>query len=148
VDLGVHLPLMPFGEEPCSLRRLRNAVKTAIGCGFDAVSVNDHFVFQTAWLDGLTALASVIECSGRLSLATTVSLPVLRGPVALAKGLVAIDVLSEGRLVAGIGPGSSTRDYDAVGVPPRAHVPIRAHAGHAAGRLPNPAFDRRPAGAE
>ena len=117
MELGVHLPLMPFGEEPLSLRRLRNAVDTAIGCGFAAVSVNDHFVFQTAWLDGLTALASVIECSGRLSLATTVSLPVLRGPVALAKGLAAIDVLCEGRLVAGIGPGSSKRDYDAVGVP-------------------------------
>jgi alkanesulfonate monooxygenase SsuD/methylene tetrahydromethanopterin reductase-like flavin-dependent oxidoreductase (luciferase family) len=107
---------MPFGDEPLSLRRLRNAVDVAKGCGFAAVSVNDHLVFQTAWLDGLTALASVIECSDGLTLATTVSLPVLRGPVPLAKGLAAIDVLSEGRLVAAVGPGSSKRDYDAVGV--------------------------------
>jgi alkanesulfonate monooxygenase SsuD/methylene tetrahydromethanopterin reductase-like flavin-dependent oxidoreductase (luciferase family) len=28
-----------------------------------------------------------------------------------------LDVLSDGRLVAGVGPGSSKRDYDAVGVP-------------------------------
>jgi alkanesulfonate monooxygenase SsuD/methylene tetrahydromethanopterin reductase-like flavin-dependent oxidoreductase (luciferase family) len=116
VDLGVHLPLMPFGKEPLSLRRLRTAVDTARACDFAAVSANDHLIFQTAWLDGLTALASVIECSGRLTLATTVSLPVLRGPVPLAKGLAAIDVLSEGRLVAAVGPGSSKRDYDAVGV--------------------------------
>jgi len=107
---------MPFGEEPLSLRRLRNAVDAARGCGFAAVSANDHLIFQTAWLDGLTALASVIECSDRLTLATTVSLPVLRGPVPLAKGLAAIDVLSEGRLVAAVGPGSSKRDYDAVGI--------------------------------
>ena len=33
VDIGVHLPVMPFGEEPLSLRRLRTAVDTASGCG-------------------------------------------------------------------------------------------------------------------
>jgi alkanesulfonate monooxygenase SsuD/methylene tetrahydromethanopterin reductase-like flavin-dependent oxidoreductase (luciferase family) len=50
-------------------------------------------------------------------LVTTVALPVVRGPVALAKSLAAIDLLSGGRLVAGVGPGSSARDYAAVGVP-------------------------------
>jgi alkanesulfonate monooxygenase SsuD/methylene tetrahydromethanopterin reductase-like flavin-dependent oxidoreductase (luciferase family) len=48
---------------------------------------------------------------------TTVSLAVVRGPVALAKTLAAIDVLSGGRLVAGLGPGSTAADFDAVGVP-------------------------------
>jgi alkanesulfonate monooxygenase SsuD/methylene tetrahydromethanopterin reductase-like flavin-dependent oxidoreductase (luciferase family) len=116
VDLGVHLPLMQLGEERLSLGRLVRAVDAARECGFAAVSANDHFVFQTAWLDGPTALASMIERSGRLTLATTLSLAVLRGPVALAKALAAIDILSEGRLVAAVGPGSSKRDYDAVGV--------------------------------
>jgi alkanesulfonate monooxygenase SsuD/methylene tetrahydromethanopterin reductase-like flavin-dependent oxidoreductase (luciferase family) len=41
----------------------------------------------------------------------------LRGPVPLAKTLAALDVLSGGRLTAGLGPGSSERDYDAIGVP-------------------------------
>jgi alkanesulfonate monooxygenase SsuD/methylene tetrahydromethanopterin reductase-like flavin-dependent oxidoreductase (luciferase family) len=50
-------------------------------------------------------------------LATTVALPVVRGPVALAKCLAAIDLLSGGRLVVGVGPGSSARDYAAVGIP-------------------------------
>ena len=35
----------------------------------------------------------------------------------LAKTLAAIDVLSEGRLIVGVGPGSSAADYAAVGVP-------------------------------
>jgi alkanesulfonate monooxygenase SsuD/methylene tetrahydromethanopterin reductase-like flavin-dependent oxidoreductase (luciferase family) len=41
---------------------------------------------------------------------------VLRGPVPLAKVLTAIDVLSGGRLVAGVGPGSSAADYAAAGI--------------------------------
>lgn len=116
MDLGVHLPLMKLGEERLSLGRLRSVVDTARECGFAAVSANDHFVFQRPWLDGLTALASMVERSGRMSLATTVSLPVLRGPVPLAKALAALDALSEGRLVVAVGPGSSKRDYDAMGV--------------------------------
>lgn len=116
MDLGVHLPLMQFGEERLSRRRLEAAVDTARDCGFAAVSANDHFVFQTPWLDGPTALASVIERSGKMTLATTVSLAVLRGPVALAKTLAAIDILSEGRLVAALGPGSSDRDYQVLGI--------------------------------
>jgi alkanesulfonate monooxygenase SsuD/methylene tetrahydromethanopterin reductase-like flavin-dependent oxidoreductase (luciferase family) len=118
VDLGVHLPLMQFGdEERLSLERLGRAVDAARDCGFAAVSANDHFVFQTPWLDGPTALASMIERSGALALATTISLAVLRAPVPLAKTLAAIDLLSGGRLVAALGPGSSPRDYEALGVP-------------------------------
>jgi alkanesulfonate monooxygenase SsuD/methylene tetrahydromethanopterin reductase-like flavin-dependent oxidoreductase (luciferase family) len=44
-------------------------------------------------------------------------LPVVRGPVALAKSLAAVDLLSGGRLVVGVGPGSSARDYAAIGIP-------------------------------
>jgi alkanesulfonate monooxygenase SsuD/methylene tetrahydromethanopterin reductase-like flavin-dependent oxidoreductase (luciferase family) len=115
VDLGVHLPLMPFAQ-PLSRERVARAVDAARDGGFAAVAANDHFVFRTPWLDGPTALASVIERSGGMTLATTVALAVVRGPVALAKALAAIDVLSEGRLVAAVGPGSSQRDYDAVGI--------------------------------
>jgi alkanesulfonate monooxygenase SsuD/methylene tetrahydromethanopterin reductase-like flavin-dependent oxidoreductase (luciferase family) len=117
VELGVHLPLIQFGDEALSLSRLEATVDTARECGFAAVSANDHLVFQTPWLDGPAALASIVGRSGEMTLATTISLPVVRGPVALAKALTAIDVLSEGRVIAGVGPGSSERDYRAVGIP-------------------------------
>ena len=116
MDLGVHLPLMEFGNEGLSLRRLQAVVDAARESGFAAVSANDHFVFSTPWLDGPTALAAVIERSGDMTLATTISLASLRGPVPLAKTLAAVDLLSGGRLVAGVGPGSSKRDYDALGI--------------------------------
>ncbi len=108
---------MEFGDEGQSLARLTRSVDAARDCGFAAVSANDHFVFQTPWLDGPTALAAVLERSGDMELATTVSLVALRGPVPVAKTLAALDLLSDGRVIAGVGPGSSERDYDAVGVP-------------------------------
>ena len=40
-----------------------------------------------------------------LELATTVANVALRGPVPLAKTLAALDVLSDGRVIAGVGPG-------------------------------------------
>jgi alkanesulfonate monooxygenase SsuD/methylene tetrahydromethanopterin reductase-like flavin-dependent oxidoreductase (luciferase family) len=108
---------MEFGDEGQSLARLTRAVDAARDCGLAAISANDHFLFRTPWLDGPTALAAVVERSGAMELATTVSLVALRGPVALAKTLAALDLLSEGRVIAGVGPGSSERDYEAVGVP-------------------------------
>src|ERR671923_2716867 len=68
-------------------------------------------------LSPAVALARMIERSGEMALATTISLAVLRGPVPLAKALAAIDILSEGRLVAALGPGSSERDYRVLGIP-------------------------------
>src|SRR4051812_14990834 len=108
---------MEFADEGQSLGRLTRTVDAARECGFAAVSANDHFLFSTPWLDGPTALAAVIERSGDMALATTLALVALRGPVPAAKAIAALDVLSEGRLIAGVGPGSSERDYDAMGMP-------------------------------
>jgi probable F420-dependent oxidoreductase len=115
VEYGVHLPLIDLGAG-ASLRDLQACARAATALGYRYLCANDHLLFSRPWLDGPTALASVIEESGDLTLATTVSLPVVRGPVQLAKTLAAIDVLSEGRLVVGVGPGSSARDYAAVGL--------------------------------
>src|SRR3954452_16664852 len=108
---------MEFGAEGQSFARLTRAVDAARDCGLAAVSANDHFLFRAPWLDGPTALAAVIDRSGAMELATTVALVALRGPVPLAKTLAALDLLSDGRVIAGVGPGSSERDYGAVGVP-------------------------------
>jgi alkanesulfonate monooxygenase SsuD/methylene tetrahydromethanopterin reductase-like flavin-dependent oxidoreductase (luciferase family) len=117
VDLGAHLPLLAFDGEDLSAERVSGVAETARDCGFAALAANDHLLFQRPWLDGPTALASVIERSGAMTLATTASLAVVRGPVAVAKALAAIDLLAGGRLIAAIGAGSSRRDYEAVGVP-------------------------------
>jgi len=117
MDYGVHLPLIGFDGQPWSLRGLLEYTETAERLGFRALSVNDHLLFPRPWLDGPTALAAVLGRTGQMTLATTVALPAVRGPVALAKSMAAIDLLSGGRLVVGMGPGSSTKDYAAVGIP-------------------------------
>ncbi len=55
-------------------------------------------------------------------LAATVSIPIVRGPAASANVLAALDILSGGRLIVGVGPGSSAKDYAAAGV----HLPSEA----------------------
>jgi probable F420-dependent oxidoreductase len=117
MDYGVHLPLIGFGGRPPSLRHLIQYTETAERLGFAALAVNDHLLFPRPWLDGPTALSSVLSATGQMDLMTTVALPVVRGPVALAKSMAAIDILSGGRLIVGVGPGSSARDYAAAGIP-------------------------------
>jgi alkanesulfonate monooxygenase SsuD/methylene tetrahydromethanopterin reductase-like flavin-dependent oxidoreductase (luciferase family) len=107
---------MDFGGHPYTLEHLIAYTRTAAQLGFDALAANDHLVFSVPWLDGPVALAAVMEHSGKMTLATTVALAVVRGPVPVAKTLGAIDRLSGGRLVVAVGPGSSADDYAAVGL--------------------------------
>ena len=100
-----------------SLAGLRAYAATASRLGYRWLTANDHLVFRRPWLDGLTALAAVLDASGDLGLATTVCLPAVRGPAQAAKAFAALDLLSDGRFVAGLGPGSSERDYVVGGVP-------------------------------
>jgi len=116
VEYGAHLPLIDFGAG-YSLRGLKAYARAAADSGYRYLCANDHLLFSRPWLDGPSALAAVAEESGDLTLATTVSLPVVRGPIQLAKALTAIDILSDGRLLVGVGPGSSARDYAAIGLP-------------------------------
>lgn len=114
MDAGVHLPRLELAGEGLSYRRLADAVDAARECGFVAISANDHFFFGAPWLDDPTIPAASLERSGQMTLATTVSLPTLRGPVPVARALLALDVLSGGRVIAGLGPGSSRQDHEAV----------------------------------
>src|SRR6185436_3938911 len=101
MDFGLHLPLLDFGNNSFTLDHLIAYAETGRELGFHALAANDHLV---------------LSHSGGMDLATTVSLPTVRGPIPLAKSLGAIDRLSGGRLIACVGPGSSARDYAAVGI--------------------------------
>jgi alkanesulfonate monooxygenase SsuD/methylene tetrahydromethanopterin reductase-like flavin-dependent oxidoreductase (luciferase family) len=113
MDLGVHLPVLTWNPSEPEIPSLIAYVETARRLGFTAVSVNDHLQHRRPWLDAPTALASVVSATGDMTLATTIALAVVRGPIPLAKSLGAIDLLSGGRLVVGIGPGSHAPDYEA-----------------------------------
>jgi probable F420-dependent oxidoreductase len=116
LDYGAHLPVIDFTNQGFSLERLSAYVRTARDLGFKAISTNDHLVYTRPWIDALTTLAAILAQSGDMAVGTSVVLPVVRGPAQVAKALTAIDILSNGRLFVGVGPGSSPRDYEIVGV--------------------------------
>jgi alkanesulfonate monooxygenase SsuD/methylene tetrahydromethanopterin reductase-like flavin-dependent oxidoreductase (luciferase family) len=116
MQYGAHLPLIDFDGRGWQAGTVSSYAGTARQLGYASIAVNDHLVFQRPWLDGFVALASVVEASGDLQLATTVALPVVRGPAAVAKAAAALDIVSGGRLVLGVGPGSSQRDHECVGL--------------------------------
>ena len=116
MEFGVHLPTMAFEENTFSLAALVRSAETAERLGFTTLCANDHLIYSRPWLDNLIALASVLTRTHRITLMTTAALPVVRGPAPLAKALAALDVLSGGRLVVGVSPGSSARDYALAGI--------------------------------
>jgi alkanesulfonate monooxygenase SsuD/methylene tetrahydromethanopterin reductase-like flavin-dependent oxidoreductase (luciferase family) len=117
MKIGAHLPLADFGGGCPTALELSRYVSAARDLGYATVAANDHLFWQRPWLDGPTALASVAAAAGDMRLATTVTLPVLRHPVVVAKSLTSLAALSTGPVIGGLGPGSSRTDYDAVGVP-------------------------------
>ena len=116
MEYGAHLPLIAFGNAAWTLADICGYAERAAALEYRFLCANDHLFFGRPWLDGPTALAATLERSADMTIATTVALPVIRGPVQTAKMLAALDRLSGGRLIAGVGPGSSQRDYAAVGV--------------------------------
>jgi alkanesulfonate monooxygenase SsuD/methylene tetrahydromethanopterin reductase-like flavin-dependent oxidoreductase (luciferase family) len=116
MEYGAHLPLIAFGNAAWTLADICGYTARAAALEYRFLCANDHLFFGRPWLDGPTALAATLERSADMTIATTVALPVIRGPVQTAKMLAALDRLSGGKLIAGVGPGSSQRDYAAVGV--------------------------------
>ena len=117
MEFGVHLPILALTDQGISLVRLVECAKAAERLGYTTLCANDHLTFSRPWLDSLTALAAVLPSTQQITLMTSVALPVARGPAPLAKALAALDLLSGGRVVAGVGPGSSAQDYALAGIP-------------------------------
>src|SRR5581483_7767362 len=101
---------MPMG-------RVLEYVEHAERLGFDVLAAHDHIVHPRPWLDGPTVLAAAMPRLRRMVPMTAVWLPVVRGPSVLARAYIALDQLSGGRLIAGLGAGSSAADYAGVGIP-------------------------------
>lgn len=116
VVFGVHLPVVMFSRRCPDSKEIREFAERAEKQGFDFISVNDHVVFRTGLLDPLASLAIATTATSKIRLGTSILNIVVRNPVVAAKALSSLDVLSSGRLFAGVGPGSHKPDYDACGI--------------------------------
>jgi probable F420-dependent oxidoreductase len=72
---------------------------------------------RVALHDPFVALAFVAACTSRLRLGTGVFVLPLRNTVAVAKAVASLDVLSNGRLLFGVGVGWLEEEFEAVGMP-------------------------------
>lgn len=93
-------------------------VRRAEQLGFDSIWSGDHIIMHSPILDVMTVLASFAAITERVRLGTAVYLMPLRHPVAIAKQVTSLDLLSDGRFTFGVGVGGEiAREFDAVGVP-------------------------------
>ncbi len=116
IKFGVHVPVMGLeGKEPAN-EQIISLAQHAEALGYDSLSVNDHIVFHTSWVDAITTLSAVAASTTRILIGTSILNIVVRNPIICAKALAAIDILSSGRLFAGVGPGSYRGDYEVCGI--------------------------------
>src|SRR5256885_16306210 len=102
---GANLPLAAFGDHEFSARELAAYAARAEELGFAVLAATDHLVFTRPSLDSMTPLAAVVTSTQAIKLMTTLALPVVRGPVQLAKALTTLATRADGRVIPGAGPG-------------------------------------------
>ncbi len=134
MKIGIHLP--QFGHT-ATHERLRDFAQTVEKLGFDSLWVSDYVVIprhiqsrnpyalrgeftmppDLPILEPLATLSFIAGCTERVQLGTTVLILPMRNPVLTAKWLATLDVLSNGRLIAGFGAGWMEEQFGALDAP-------------------------------
>ena len=94
---------------------LREIFRAADGLGYDGASLYDLLGIPT--LECWTTLSALAAETERIRLIPMVLANLYRHPATLAKMAATLDVISEGRLVLGIGAGGGEGDHKAYGLP-------------------------------
>ncbi|TML65594.1 MAG: LLM class flavin-dependent oxidoreductase [Actinobacteria bacterium] len=129
MEVGLALPQFDFsvpGERPLRFDTVLSYARRAEALGFESVWLADHLFLgiekyggrgQYDAFDPVAALGALARATARVRLGTLVLCAQLRPPALLAKALATIDVLSNGRLIAGMGAGWYAPEYEAAGIP-------------------------------
>lgn len=90
--------------------------------GFHTAYTYDHLSWRSfrdqAWFGAIPTLTAAATATSRMRLGTLVTSPNFRHPVTLAKELISLDDISDGRVTLGIGAGGSGFDATALGREP------------------------------
>ena len=92
--------------------------------GYDSVWASDHIVvpdshegFGNIFFEPLITLTHLAERTSKIYLGTSVMILPYRNPIVLAKMISTLDVLSNGRVIFGVGVGWLEQEFGAIGVP-------------------------------
>src|SRR3979490_1040006 len=126
MDFGLGLPNMRAGA---SAEGIEAAAEVAERLGYTTVWTTDHGLGPHAAEDeygrifeAILTLAHVAGRTSKVRLGTSVIVVPQRQAVVLAKELATLDVLSRGRLIAGVGVGWNRVEFANLGVADRFHV--------------------------
>ena len=85
--------------------------------GFDHAWTYDHLGWRSLvdgpWFDAVPTLTAAATVTSRIRLGTLVASPNFRHPVSFLRQLTALDDISEGRIVLGLGAGAGGTSFDA-----------------------------------
>jgi probable F420-dependent oxidoreductase len=124
------IALFGINTGPCANPSTAAAVaRAAEAAGFESLWTGEHIVLpdpqvppspvpaDTPFIDSAIALAYVAAHTSKVRLGTGIIILPQRNPVVLAKELASLDVLSNGRLIFGIGIGYLEPEFAAIGAP-------------------------------
>ena len=131
MEIGISIPRLP---DAAGIRRF---VQKAEELGFQAVLAGDHVVLPTGgtdqypytadgsfqrptdepFLETMTLLGYLAACTESIKLGSTVIILPYRNPVVQAKMFASLDVLTNGRMICGVGVGWLEMEFDILGVP-------------------------------
>src|SRR5919198_3542609 len=113
MEYGITFARDGVAEQPEPLKYLTDFARAAEQMGCAYAVIGDRL---ESGLDPFIMLTAIAEASGRMRLVTSVVVLPPRGILVTAKQFASLDVLSGGRVIAGVGTGSMYRDYQIVGM--------------------------------
>ena len=122
MNIGMLLPATEPDQGPIPrYADIRDAALRAERDGFDSVWLIDHLLYEWegqprhgVW-EGWTFLTALAEATNRVEIGTLVICTAFRNPALLAKMADALDEVSEGRLILGLGAGWHEPEFTAFG---------------------------------
>lgn len=114
LKIGISAPQV-FLDGRVDMALVRDVAVRAEALGFHSLWVQEQIVGRQRVLEPLGLLAYIAGFTTTVKLGTAVLITTQRNPVHLAKSLSTLDVVSGGRLIAGIGLGGQPQNYPLFG---------------------------------
>ena len=131
MKIGISMPRTP---DPVAVKRFAQRAEVL---GFESILLGDHVVLPTGgtnqypytadgsfssasdapFLETMTLLGFLAACTSTIKIGTTVIILPYRNPVVQAKMFASLDVLTEGRIICGVGVGWLEKEFEVLGAP-------------------------------